>query len=555
MPKFVLMSLIAVLGVALFAPNSFAAVPCETLSTLTLPNATITMSQVVEAGKFVAPAPPPRGGGPGGAGGRGGGGRGGGGAGAADAADNTDDNDVTANDAPTAGQRGGRGGGGRGGARPNPYLNLPAFCRIGATLKPAADSEIKIEVWMPLTAWNNKLLAVGNGAWAGSISYTAMAPGLAAGYATTSTDTGHTGGRAATFIDNQEKVIDFAYRAVHEMSIAAKGITKAFYSGGPQLSYFQGCSTGGRQALTAAQRYPLDFDGIIAGATAVNASRMHGTQVWVAQQAHRDDASLIPMNKYAALHDAALKACDALDGVTDRVIDNPRQCKFNPEVLLCKEGDSPTCLTAAQVETAKRAYAGPGLFPGYEYGSEGGWNGTLNTPVGIAVDMYRYLVHKDPNWDYKTLNVEKDVPLFDKTIGAMMNSSDPNLKPFFDNGGKLLMYHGWADPGIPAANSVEYYTSVVKQLGGESKTTNSMRLFMLPGVGHCRGGDGPSTFDSLGTLDQWRSGGKTPDSILASHSTMGVIDRTRPLCPYPQVAQYKGSGDTNSAENFVCKSN
>jgi feruloyl esterase len=544
-PKFVRISLIAVFAVALFVPQGFAAVPCETLSTLKLPNTTITMAQAVEAGKFVAPAPPPRGTGGGGAGARGGG------AGAADGANDPDGNaDANANDAAPAGQRG--GGGGRG-PRPNPYLNLPVFCRIGATLKPTAASEIKIEVWMPLTGWNSKLLAVGNGAWAGSISYAAMAPGVAAGYATTSTDTGHVGGRASTFIDSEEKVIDFAYRAVHEMNVAAKAITTAFYGGGPQLSYFQGCSTGGRQALTAAQRYPLDFDGIIAGATAVNASRLHGTQVWVAQQAHRDDASLIPMNKYAALHDAALKACDALDGVTDRVIDNPRQCKFDPAVLLCTEDDSRTCLTAAQVETAKRAYAGPGLFPGYEYGSEGGWNGTLNTPVGIAVDMYRYLVLKDPNWDYKTLNVEKDVALFNKAIGATMNSSDTNLKPFVDNGGKLLMYHGWADPGIPAGNSVEYYTKVVQQLGGESRTTNSIRLFMLPGVGHCRGGDGPSTFDALGTLDQWRSANKTPDSIPASHSTMGVVDRTRPLCPYPQVAQYKGSGDTNSAANFVCK--
>jgi feruloyl esterase len=528
MPKFVLLSL---LTVALLASPGFAAVPCETLSTLKLPNTTITMAQVVEAGKFVAPATP-RGGARGGAAARGG------------------DGDANDNNAAPGGDRGGRGG--RGPA-PNPYLNLPAFCRIGATLKPTSDSDIKIEVWMPLTGWNNKLIAVGNGAWAGSISYAAMAPPLAAGYAATSTDTGHTGGQAATFIDQKEKVIDFAYRAVHEMNVGAKGITAAFYGGGPRLSYFQGCSTGGRQALTAAQRYPLDFDGIIAGATAANASRLHGTQVWSAQQAHRDEASLIPREKYTVLHDAALKACDALDGVTDRVIDNPRQCKFDPSVLLCKEGDSPTCLTAAQVETAKRAYAGPGLFPGYEYGSEGGWNGTLNTPVGIAVDMYRYLVFNNPNWDYKMLNIEKDVPLFDKTIGPTMNSSDTNLKPFFDHGGKLLMYHGWADPGIPAGNSVEYYSNVVKGLGGEARTSNSIRLFMLPGVGHCAGGDGPSTADWLGTLDQWRDMGKSPDSILASHSTMGVVDKTRPLCPYPKVAQYKGTGDTTAAANFTCK--
>jgi feruloyl esterase len=305
--------------------------------------------------------------------------------------------------------------------------------------------------------------------------------------------------------------------------------------------------------LTAAQRYPADFDGIIAGATAVNASRLHGTQIWVAQQSHRDEASLIPANKYSALHDAVLQACDALDGVKDRVIENPRQCKFDPSVLLCKDGDVATCLTAPQVETAKRVFAGPGLFPGFEYGSEGGWNGTLANPVGIAYDMYRYFVFNNPDWDYKTLDIQKDVPAFDRAIGATMNSSNTNLKPFFDRGGKLLMYHGWADPGIPAGNSVEYYAEVVNGVGGAARASSSIRLFMLPGVGHCGGGDGPSTFDALGALDQWRDRGRAPDSILASRSVNGVVEKTRPLCPYPQTAQYKGTGDTNDAANFVCK--
>jgi len=482
----------------LFGAPALAAVPCESLATFKLSNATITLAQTVAPGAFTPPA-----------------GR-------------------------------GRGGG------PNPYANLPAFCRVAATLTPSSDSDIKIEVWMPASGWNNKLLAVGNGAWAGSISYNAMGPAVAAGYAATSTDTGHTGGSASFVVDHPEKVIDFSYRAVHEMTIAAKAITSEFYGGGPRLSYFQGCSTGGRQALTSAQRYPLDFDGIIAGASAVNASRLHGTQVWVAQQSHRDDGSLIPQNKYAALHDAVLQACDALDGVKDRVIENPRQCKFDPSVLVCKGEDSASCLTASQAETARRVFQGPGLFPGYEYGSEGGWNGTLANPVGIAYDMYRYFVFNDPNWDYKTLNIEKDVPRFDKAIGTTMNSSDTNLKPFFDHGGKLLMYHGWADPGIPAGNSVLYYSEVLKGIGGASKASGSIRLFMLPGVGHCAGGDGPSTFDSLGALDQWRDKGKAPDSIPASHSTNGAVDKTRPLCPYPQVAQYRGTGDTNDAANFTC---
>jgi feruloyl esterase len=484
--------------ILIFSPFLTAA-PCESLRSLALPNTTVTAAEVVGPGQFAAPA----------------------------------------------GRGGGRGG--------NVFANLPAFCRVAATLKPSSDSDIKIEVWMPASGWNNKLLAAGNGGWAGSIGYNDLAGGVAAGYAAASTDTGHTGGSATFVVDHPEKVIDFAHRAVHEMAVAAKAIVAGFYGGGPRLSYFRGCSTGGRQALTAAQRYPRDFDGIIAGATAANASRLHGAQIWFAQQAHRDEASLIPANKYAAIHDAVLKACDALDGVEDRVLENPRQCKFDPAVLLCKDGDAASCLTAPQVETVKRVFAGPGLFPGLELGSENGWNGTLANPVGIANDMYRYLVFDNPGWDYRTLSIERDVAAFDKAIGATMNSSDTNLKPFFDNGGKLLMYHGWADPGIPAGNSVEYYTSVVNRLGGPAQTSNSIRLFMLPGVGHCGGGDGPSAFDSLGALDTWRDKGTPPDSIQASRSVNGAVEKTRPLCPYPQVAQYKGTGSTNDAANFACK--
>jgi feruloyl esterase len=492
---------------AIFAFSSYlTAAPCETLASLALPNITITMAQLVAPGGFTPPV------------------------------------------APRAGP-----GGGRGGTTTNVYASLPAFCRIAATLKPTSDSDIKIEVWMPAIGWNAKLLSVGNGAWAGSISYSDMAAAVAAGYAAASTDTGHTGGSAAFVVGHPEKVIDFSYRAVHEMTVSAKAIVNAFYDSAPKYAYFKGCSTGGRQALTEAQRYPQDYDGIIAGASAVNASRLHGTQVWVAAESHRDAASLIPANKYAALHNAVLAACDAKDGVTDRVLENPRQCRFDPGVLLCKDGDSPSCLTAPQVATAKKIYAGPGVFPGYELGSEGGWNGTMAMPVGIAYDMYRYLVFQDPAWDYKSIDVKKDIALFDKAIGPTMNSSDTNLKPFFDHGGKLLMYHGWADPGIPAGNSVEYYTKVVKTTGGAAKASNSIRLFMLPGVGHCAGGDGPSTFDSTSALDLWRDKGTAPDSIVASRITNGVVEKTRPLCPYPQVAQYRGTGSTNDSTSFVCK--
>ncbi len=270
-----------------------------------------------------------------------------------------------------------------------------------------------------------------------------------------------------------------------------------------------------------------------------------------------DEASYIPPAKYPALHNAALQACDALDGVKDGVIEDPTRCHFDPEVLLCKDADGPTCLTAPQVEAARKTYAGhAGKAPlyGVEPGSESGWASLSGPkPLGLAVDTYQYLVFNDPNWDYHTLNVEKDVATADRVAGPTMNTADPNLKPFFSHGGKLLMYHGWADPGIPPMFSVDYYKSVVDQLGGAKKAADSIRLFMVPGMGHCAGGDGPNTFNAMAALSQWVEQGKAPEQMVASHSTRGAVDRTRPLCPYPQVAQYKGTGSTDEAANFSCK--
>ena len=457
--------------------------------------------------------------------------------------------------APGAFRQPGARGPGRGG---NPYTNLPEFCRVAATLKPTADSEIKIEVWLPEANWNGSLESVGNGAWAGTIGYTAMATALAAGYATASTDTGHTGNNVNFIPDHPEKLVDFEYRAVHEMTVAAKAISAAFYGNAPKHSYFNGCSTGGRQALTEAERYPNDYDGIIAGDPDVVASRVHEAQLYAGLVAHRDDASYIPPAKYVALHDAALAACDALDGVKDRVIEDPTRCHFDPQVLLCKDADAPVCLTAAQVDTAKRTYAGThaGEYAlwGLEPGSESGWASLSGPqPLGIALETYQYLVYKDPKWDFHTLNPEKDLPAAQKAIGTTMDADNPDLRPFFSHGGKMIMYHGWADPGIPPMFSVEYYNAVKEKMGSVKKAAEAVRLFMVPGMGHCSGGDGPSTFNTIAALSQWVEQGKAPDQIEASHATRGQVDRTRPLCPYPQTAVYKGSGSTDEAANFSCK--
>jgi feruloyl esterase len=281
---------------------------------------------------------------------------------------------------------------------------------------------------------------------------------------------------------------------------------------------------------------------------------LQGAQVWTTEITNQGDG-YIPPAKYPLIHNAVLEACDGLDGVKDRVLEDPRRCHFDPQALACKGPDAPNCLTAAQGEVARKIYSGPGasIFPGLERGSELGW-ATLSgpAPMALAAETYQYLVFHDPNWDYLNFDPARDIAKADKEIGPMMNSIDPNLKPFFGHGGKLLMYHGWADPGIAPENSVNYFTSVEDTIGGKAVASNSIRLFMVPGMGHCRGGDGTDDFDAIGTLATWVETNKAPDHIPAAHKTKGKVDRTRPLCPYPQTAHYKGAGSTDDIANFVC---
>ncbi len=282
--------------------------------------------------------------------------------------------------------------------------------------------------------------------------------------------------------------------------------------------------------------------------------------IWVAQASLKDPASLIPREKYATVHTAVLNACDALDSVKDGVIEDPTRCHFDPKTIQCTGADAPTCLTAPQVEAARKIYApatnskGAVIFPGLEPGSEAGWAGLAGpAPLSISATYFKYAVFKNPDWDFKTLDFDKDVAMLDKQDNGLLNATDPNLKAFFGRGGKLLMYHGWVDQLIAPRNSINYYTSVAKVMGGADKATDSIRLFMVPGMAHCAGGDGTSTFDGLAALEQWVEQKKAPAQIPASHMSNGVADRTRPLCLYPAVAAYKGSGDTNDAANFTCK--
>ncbi len=433
----------------------------------------------------------------------------------------------------------------------------PAYCRVAATLKPSSDSDIKIEVWMPVSGWNGKYQAVGNGGWSGSIATRAMEQALKEGYATSSTDTGHEGASASFALGHPEKLIDYAYRSEHEMTVKAKAIIAAFYGREPKYSYWNGCSAGGKQALKEAQRFPEDFDGIIAGAPGNNWTGRSIYSMWVAQALHSEEASYIPPEKYPLIHTAVLEACDALDGVRDGLLEDPTRCHFDPKVLECKNGDSAACLTAPQVEAARKIYSGAinpqtkqQIFPGLEPGSELRWE-VLGGPRAFAIgnDFFKYIVFKDPSWDFKTLNFASDAALAEKIDNGLIDARDPNLKPFFGHGGKLIQYHGWSDWQISPLNSVHYYESVVENVGGASKVQDSYRLFMVPGMGHCGGGEGPNRFDMVGALEQWTEQGQAPARIIAS-SADGK--RTRPLCPYPQVAKYKGSGSTDNAANFTC---
>ncbi|HEU5022103.1 MAG TPA: tannase/feruloyl esterase family alpha/beta hydrolase [Bryobacteraceae bacterium] len=438
--------------------------------------------------------------------------------------------------------------------------NLPAFCRVAATLRPTADSDIKMEIWLPdASAWNGKYEANGNGGWTGSISATALANGLRRGYAASMSDLGHEGSSAEFAVGHPEKLIDYGYRAAHETTVASKAIIAAFYTRAPKYSYWTGCSAGGRSAMMEAQRYPDDFDGIVAGAPGLNWTGRATQAMWIEQAAHKDEASYIPPSKYPVVHEAVLAACDAKDGAKDGVLEDPTRCKFDPQELLCKGADDGKCLTAPQVETARAIYAAvinprtkQVFSPGSERGSELGWATMAGPrPFTIGWDYFRYVVFHDPDWKPGHLNFDSDMQraaVNDHTLNAM----DPNLRQFLSHG-KLIQYHGWSDPQIAPSNSTRYYESVVQEMGGPDKINGAYRLFMIPGMAHCGGGEGVSNFDMIAALEQWVEAGKAPDQIPASRIRNGKVERTRPLCPYPQLATWKGNGSIDDAANFTCK--
>jgi feruloyl esterase len=483
-----------------------AATPCEDLVALRLPHTEITAATAIASGAF---APPP----------------------------------------------GAIGGAGVAAA----YAGLPAFCRVQATLRPTSDSDIRIEVWLPAENWNGHLQAVGNGAFMSGIFYGSLAAAVKDGYAGTATNTGKEGNGGDTLIGRPEKVIDWGYRAVHEMTVAAKAIVAARYGNAVKHSYWNACSTGGRQGLVAAEYFPDDFDGIAAGDAANPMTRNQASTLYSTLAVNKDAAGFITREKWAAYRAAVKDRCDAADGVKDGLLNDPLSCRFDPKELLCSKGDADSCLTAPQVAAMNTVLAGmknprtgESLHPGWPVGAAPGNSIVGREPEQVAVDTFRVLFNR-PDWDYRAMNFDTDIALADRLGRSLMDASDPSrLKAFLARGGKLLLYHGWNDSNISPLLGLDYYNKAVAANGGKRATYDSIRMFMVPGMGHCQGGEGPNVFDKMTVITRWVEQGQAPDSIVAAHSADGKVDRTRPLCPYPQLAKYKGSGSTDEAASFAC---
>lgn len=448
-------------------------------------------------------------------------------------------------------------------------LTLPAFCRVEATARPTSDSEIRFEVWIPpVEAWNGKFQGVGNGGYQGSISYSAMATALRRGYATASTDTGHTGDDVMFGQGHPEKVIDYGWRAVHVMTDTAKLIVHNAQGRFADKSYFVGCSAGGHQAMSEAQRFPDDYDGIVAGAPANNRIRQTFAFMWSWTATHNGDGTpILPAAKLALVTKAAIAACDANDPLKDGLIEDPRKCAFDAASLACKPGaDESTCLTPPQVDAVKKVHdgvknprTGEPIFTGWPKGSENfgeaaiqGWRQYItDSREPSRLGVFKYFLFHDPNWDLRSLDYDRDLAYAEQQL-PHLHAVDRDLTPFKKSGGKLIAYAGWMDPVVPPQDTAAYYEGVARTMGGLDKTRDFYRLFMAPGMGHCSGGPGPNQFDAVTALEQWVEKGIAPDRIIATHSTGGTVDRTRPLCPYPQVARHKGSASVDDAASFAC---
>jgi len=456
-----------------------------------------------------------------------------------------------------------------------PIGELPVFCRVVATLRPSTDSNIGVEMWLPQSDWNGRLLGTGSGGFGGFIFYEELASGLRKGYAVVNTDMGlavPAGKDQAIFANHPERWIDWGYRATHVMTLFAKRLVDAYYGHAASYSYFLGCSTGGDQALAEAQRFPEDYDGLIGGAPPNNRTGVHLSILWNFIATHRSPGAYIPPDKAHMLEKAVVAACDGLDEVKDGIIADPRRCHFNPATLQCKGSDSDNCLTAEQVKTAELLYSGPenpknhqSLYPGVTFGSEGEWAMTFGPTGSDAPPPFAPIFEWvfGTHWNWSTFDFDKQATEFVRELGPSVNSLDPDLDKLETIGHKLLIYHGWEDPLVIPQASVDYWNAVANRMQAERRHLRRSdgtpdkyyRLFMIPGMYHCGGGPGADSFDLLSAMVKWVEQGIAPDQIVATkYDSAGVVQFQRPLCPYPKYAEYIGHGTSNAATSFICSS-
>lgn len=508
------------------APITSAQVPCESLIGSTLNGGTVTAAQLIAAGDYTPPNPAP--------------------------------------------------------GEPSPLTGLPEFCRVTATIQTSAESDVGVEVWLPKANWNGRFLGTGNGGPAGSITYyTGLREGLLRGFAVANTDLG-TARDTTTREGHPEKWVDFGYRATREMTVAGKALVNAYYNSAPRYSYFQGCSTGGQEALTNAQRYPKDYDGIVVGAPANNRTHLHMAFIWHHNAFNAPGAHLTPA-KVKMVQSKSVAACVGKDGgsPTDTFLTDPRQCKFDPDTLpRCAAGDGDDCLTEPQLSALKKAYAGPvnprtgeRIYGGLPFGAEAMLYGPVEQGASFwpAYQFYPFHWVFGKTFDYTAFDFDRDVDTVDDRLASIVNANNPDISAFKANGGKLIMFTGTQDPGAPYHDAIHYYERVVQAQGGDLAGTQShFRYYLVPGMGHCSGldgGDGGTEFgqsysayvptdpkgDMLLKMVDWVEKKNAPEEIIGTRFTAsGQVATQRPMCVYPKLPVYQG-GDATKASNFVCQ--
>ena len=475
------------------------------------------------------------------------------------------------------------------------FSNLPPYCDVSATIAPTPDSSINVHVWMPTQRYNGRYLGTGNGGYAGGFFFSELADGINRGFATANTDMGATGAAGVNgdaLVGHPEKWKDFGWRATHLMTTFSKALINAFYGDPASRSYFAGCSTGGQQALMEAQRFPYDYDGILAGSPAFNRTHLHTVTVAQYRATHANATSYIPPTKLDVVNQAVLAQCRGQDGgaSTDAFLTDPRDCKFDPATLACPAGtDAPTCLNADQVAAMKVYYKGPVnlatgalINPGNARGSETSspaalglaLNESLNEPSFDSLFKWVFGL----TWQWQSFDFNRDMAAVDQVLAADLNATSTDLRSFAGNGGKLIIYAGWADTLIPSQVSINYYNALVASYGGTHfptalmKTQGFARLFMAPGMWHCNGGPGPNSFggaiqqpppsydaqfDLLTSLTQWVESGTPPVSVIATKYKQDTqqlgVQAQRPICAYPQIPVYNGAGNASLASSFKCR--